>query len=161
MRNATLVLALLILTALPARADNWGPWGKLLGSWKAQGTGQPGASVADVKYTEELDGHLIVRHNRNTYGNGQIHEDLLLVRQTPQMLRYEADYYDNEGHYIHYDCVAFGDRVTCTSPEGARPRFRLTIKPHGRDRFVTRFEIAAPGQPFKLYVEGEARRSEK
>ncbi len=72
-----------------------------------------------------------------------------------------ADYWDNEGHIIHYDVVVFPGKLVFTSSSAqAGPRFRLTYAKTGEDALKITFEIATPDAPgaFKTYIEASAHR---
>ena len=71
----------------------------------------------------------------------------------------EADYWDNEGHVIHYKIAADGKSAVFVSPEDAAgPRYRLTYVLTAANTVSIKFEIAPPGKPFQTYLEGKARR---
>ena len=96
----------------------------------------------------ELGGKVLVR--RNLSG---AHEDLMVIDPDG------ADYWDNEGHVIHYTVTADGKSAVFLSKEDAPgPRYRLTYVSTGADTVSIKFEIAPPGKPFQLYLEGKARR---
>ncbi len=152
--KATLTLIILLcLTAAGAHAD-WKPWEPFVGAWRGKGTTALGRYDAAVTWKKDLGGRILVRRNVTRYEGRPSHEDLLIVRADGTL----ADYYDNEGHVIHYACTVDGSRVVCTSTDPG-PCFRLTMEPRGQDRYGTRFEIASPGtDEFKVYVEGDLTR---
>ena len=92
------------------------------------------------------------------------HEDLLVLYPEAGALR--ADYFDNEGHVIHYRATMANDGKNATfvsEPAPGAPRFRLSYALLAEDRVRVRFEIAPAGQPdgFKTYVEGTVRRARR
>ena len=126
--------------AAPAHAEAWDTLRFLQGDWIAEGGG--------FSLHPELDGRILVRRNRSG-----AHEDLMVIHPAG------ADYWDNEGHVIHYALTADGkSAVFLSRKEPAGPRFRLTYVSTGVDNVSIKFEIAQPGKAFQTYVEGKARR---
>jgi len=73
----------------------------------------------------------------------------------------KADYYDNEGHVIHYavELTPTHDVATFLSdPTPSAPQFRLTYTKKTDGQVAIKFEIAPPGRPFSPYLEATARR---
>lgn len=155
-----LVFALLLTSPSCAENPNWGPLNFYLGEWQAEGSGQIGKSKAVVSFQKDLQGEVIIRRNRNEYGDKKIHEDLLIIRYDPKdTAHFMADNYDNEGHVVRYDCKAEDKKLVFTSIAGEPGlRFRMTLEPRDKDRFNTKFEIAPPGKEFNVYTEGDATR---
>jgi len=150
------LVVILLLSSVEARAD-WGPWTQLVGKWVSEGNDARGQVRATTTFEPDLQDRVLVRRNHNEYGEGKVHEDLMVVHRNGEA--YAAEYYDNEGHFIQYDGVVEAERIVLTSREGPGPRFRLTIEPRGKDAFYTKFEIQMPGQAFKTYLEGESHRA--
>jgi hypothetical protein len=74
-----------------------------------------------------------------------------------------ADYYDNEGHVIHYTASfsAQKDSLYLLSDiQSSAPRFRFTYVKTKDGSIKTLFDIATPGHPdeFHKYVEGVIKR---
>ena len=135
------MLALALLVALPmvargAATDTWARWRFLLGEWTDAGTGDPGAGSGGSTFALELDGNILVRHNRADYPAttarpAVAHRDLLIVYPGACDSLFRASYFDNEGHVIQYRVLvpAAGGRLVFDNerPE-AGPRFRLTYE---------------------------------
>ena len=132
--------ALLLMLALCLRADSWDSLKFLEGEWTAEGGG--------FRFKQELGGKVLVRRNKSG-----THEDLMVIAGN------HADYWDNEGHVIHYNWTADGkSAVFLSEGDAAGPRYRLTYTSTGADSVSIRFEIAPPGKGFQKYLEGAARR---
>jgi hypothetical protein len=162
MSTAALALVASLLAAEPAGAapDPFQALSFLEGTWAAE----PDAQGATGRFSlaRELDGRVLVRRNRlETRAKGDRpvapHEDLLVVWPEGGALR--ADYWDNEGHVIHYAVQAAAGGVRLVS-SGPGPRFRLTYVPVEKGLVEVRFEIAPPDKPeaFAPYLSGRARR---
>jgi hypothetical protein len=160
-----LTLALAALLAVSA-----GPFDSLKflqGEWIGEGGGEPGqASSSDYSFLPELDGKILVRRSRSSYPAAKdrpafVHQDLLVVYPGAPGKPPHAIYWDNEGHMIQYEVAADGKSAAFVSQsDGAGPRYRLTYKSTGPDKVSIRFEVAAPGKPFQVYVEGTARKKQ-
>jgi len=164
------VLALASLLGLPAAAradDAPDPWARLrflLGEWSGVGEGSPGEGSGGSTFALELDGRIMVRHNRADYpaspGRAATsHRDLLIVHPAPDST-FRAIYFDNEGHVIEYRVSFTTDGGVIFDSEGSdkASRFRLTyvMKPDGR--LEVGFETAPPGGSLKRYLTGTLRR---
>ncbi len=150
-------------------ADRWAAWQFVLGEWTGEGGGQPGEGAGGFTLYPELDGQILVRRNRVDYPAttatpAASHEDLMVVyAEADGSLR--ADYWDCEGHVIHYAVEVRPDEGMIrlvSEPNPAAPRFRFVYRKIDEQHVETAFEIAPPGQPeaFSTYVEGRARRRE-
>jgi hypothetical protein len=81
----------------------------------------------------------------------------------PRGAEFLADYFDNEGHVIHYSVSASadGNSVTFLSDEAAPgPHFRLTYRKVNENTLTGSFEIARPDKPkdFLKYLEWTAQK---
>lgn len=135
----------------------------LAGDWVANEETELGRAEAVASFAPDVDGAVVVRRNRVKYSSGKAagteHGDLMVIYGTGGAGGPRAIYFDNEGHVIHY-LVTFPSATTAvftSDPADPGPRFRLTHTVSG-DRLSTTFEIAPPGQPFKVYVSGDATR---
>src|SRR5262249_55568343 len=108
----------------------------------------------------ELDGQVLVRRS-HADRPGAHHEDLTVIHRDGAATR--ADYWDNEGHAIHYDVtVDAGKSYTFVSdPVAGQPRFRLTYVVTGPRTLALRFDIAPPGAAaeWKKYIEATLHRA--
>jgi hypothetical protein len=154
----TCVLPLLFLLPSPARSQppapakpDWAPFVFLQGDWRGEGKGSSG----EFSFKPELGGRIFVRHNVSNTG-AERHEDLMVI--SPEGSAFRADYWDNEGHTIHYRVATAEGQAVFTSEEGPGPRFRLTYRKNPDVSLRIVFEIAPPGGEFKTYLEGSAHR---
>jgi hypothetical protein len=167
----SLVLLTIVCLAKLAQAsegDPWGPYRCLLGEWEGEGSGQPGKGSGGFTFALDLSGKVLVRRNHSEYpaAGGRpavVHDDLMVVYPEASGKTLKAEYFDNEGHVIHYTVTAGDDGKTLTFVSGAAapgPRFRLTYTKVEADRVGIKFEIAPPGKPdgFRTYLEGKARK---
>jgi hypothetical protein len=138
----------------------------LLGSWEAEGGGEPGQGKGGFVFEASLDGNLVSRRSYADYPASQdraasSHRDFMAVYAEGGQVR--ADYVDSEGHVIHFT-VAFAHEsgtVTFLSPiVTGQPRYRLVYRPLGKDRVEAAFEVAPRDKPdgFAAYVKGVSRR---
>ena len=155
--------------AEPPQPNDWTQWRPLLGKWTATGTGKPGDSTGEISFALELHDRVIVRKSHSDYPAAAdrpafSHDDLMIIYQEEGKNGYEANYYDSEGHTIHYTAEFSKDGanlVFLSSPVPSRPSFRLTYTWSKPDEVKIKFEIALPDKPkdFKTYVEGTAHRA--
>ena len=128
-----LSLCLSLSTPILAADDPWKPFGFMMGEWTGSGSGKPGESSGEFSLKPDLGGKILVRRNHNEYPpkagqpKGMMHDDLMIIYPPQGAGPFQADYFDSEGHVIHYN-VSFPDgKVVLTSDGPASgPRFRLT-----------------------------------
>lgn len=166
-----LLLSAACAFASPARnsggRDVWEGWSFLLGEWIGNGAGSPGEGTGTFSFRPELDGRIFVRKSRVEYPSRDgiaaplIHEDILVIYPVPGGAGFRAIYFDNEGHRIPYRAALYpkGPSVVFES-EGAEggARFRLVYEGAASGDVSIAFSIAAPGEDFRVYVNGTARR---
>jgi hypothetical protein len=151
---------------LAGEPDPWAPLRFLLGEWDATGSGEPGEGKGTFTFGFDLGGSILVRRARTDYpappGGGApfSHVDLLIVYRTPGKDGFQAIYFDEEGHVIHYRLSLPVEKsaVFESDPSQPGPRFRLAYEGRPDDILYTSFSIAMPGQDFSVYVEGPAAR---
>jgi hypothetical protein len=148
------------LAQAPAAKDPLAPLAFLEGAWDGVGTGAPGEGSGGFAFAREAGGKILVRRNHADYPATKErpafhHEDLMVV--FPEGGALKADYFDNEGHVIHYAIAAEGE-AACFLSEGPGPRFRLGYRKSGPDTVAITFEIAAPGKDFAPYIQAKAKR---
>jgi hypothetical protein len=173
MRNRLALIVLFLLTCCcigsseePKTADPWAPFNFLTGKWTANGGGDPGQGTGALSFEFDLDKHVLVRKNHVSYPPTKdrpafSHDDLLITYKESQGFR--ADYWDSEGHAIHYAASVSADANTIqyvSAPAAGQPAFRMSYIKAGADEIKIRFEIAPPDKPgeFKVYVEGTAKK---
>lgn len=160
-----LAIAPLLAQAPAPGTDPLAPLRFLVGTWRGEGTGQPGRSVGVATFRFELEGRALVRRSFADAPAAEgrpasRHEDLMTVFVGGGQLR--ALYLDNEGHVIHYLVAPGPDGVTFTSEAAPGPRFRLSYRRKGEGQVALRFEIAAPAasEAFRTYLEADLRRAD-
>jgi len=174
-RRTILCLGFLLLPAFAAaqqtkELDVWGPYEFLVGTWTAEGHGEPGEGKGAFSFRLELQGKVLVRRNRLEFPATPqrpafTHEDLLVVYRDADPTPNRAIYFDSEGYVIHYTATFSEEGKVLTflsdaSPQA--PRQRLTYVQNGDGTLKVKFEIAPPGKPeaFVTHVEGVAHRKE-
>ena len=135
----------------------------LQGEWTAgTGDGVPGkADTGACSFTPDLGGKLLVRRSFADYPASEgrpalHHEDRMVIYAEGGTLR--ADYWDGEGHVIHYAVETGPDSAVFTSPAGQGPRFRLSYRRNADATLGLTFEIAAPGKDFSTYLSATLKR---
>ncbi len=164
MRRVGGLIAAGLAFALPAFAFADGPNPKaldwLVGRWTAEKTAD--GAAGGFSFEREAGGKVIVRHNHADYpasgARPASHHDDLMVVYFDGPLR--ADYWDNEGHTIHYTgAVSEDGRVIFTDTAASGPHYRLTYKPQGAQGLSGQFEVEPPGEAaFKSYLTWTAVR---
>jgi hypothetical protein len=159
--GATRPTALLLLSLLPlaplgaqtAAADPFAPLSFLQGTWDAN-VGEKSAVHLTGRYAflRELDGHVLVRHSTSDPGcQAPVsfdckHTDMLLIFADRPGTPLRADYFDSEGHVIHYDVsTPTPASVVFLSQPGPGPQFRLSYQLQG-SVLSGRFESHMPGE---------------
>lgn len=130
------------------------------------GTGQPGEGTGGFSFSERLDGRILERKNLAEYPAVKDrpafrHDDLTIIHRDDGKPA-EAEYYDSEGHIIHYEISGDSDAVVflSTYTEGA-PQYRLTYSRKSADSLGIVFEISSPDKPhqFVQYIKAGAVRT--
>lgn len=151
--------------ALAAPPSQLAPLDFLLGDWNAAAA-KPGDASGKTTFARSLQDRIILRTNSVDYpaANGKPasrHDDLMLIYATSDAVR--ADYYDNEGHVIHYTVTspAANQAVFVSDAAPSAPRYRLTYKLGSDGQLEGQFEIAPPGQTdaFKPYLAWKSSKS--
>jgi hypothetical protein len=158
------MIAAVLLGGTDAGEKEWDSWTPLLGEWTAEGGGKPGQGTGEFSFQIELQGKVLVRKNRSDYPASQgrpasTHEDLMIFyRELGGRTR--ANYFDSEGHVIHYECdESQAKKWSCTSVGTTPPAFRLTYTLPEPGTLNIKFEISRSGKPdgFQTYLSGVAR----
>lgn len=168
MRYSWLMIPVLVCPLTVAQAQTkvpWTDWQPFLGSWQGTGSGEPGQGRGEFSFLPELQGAVLVRHNYAEYPASKDkpayrHDDLMVIYPDAEK-KARADYWDNEGHVIHYEVeLSDGKLVFVSDAAQTGPRYRLTYVKTGENDLKLSFEIAAPNDPnnFKIFIEALARR---
>lgn len=162
-----LAACLLMPPAQAAEPDPWAPWRFLIGTWTAEGAGQPGQGTGSFSFEFGLEEKFLVQKSRLDFSATKDrpafhHNDLMVIFPIPGTTRLRAVYTDNEGHVIHYSANFSEDSqslVFLSDPERASPRYRLSYTKAKDGALEMKFEIAPPDKPnaFSTYLEGVAR----
>ena len=149
-----------------AAADPFRSLAFLEGTWDANVQNNAAIKLAG-RYTfhRELDGHILARHATNDPGCNAptsfdcSHSDLLYVFQDVAGSPLKADYFDNEGHVIHYEVsTPTPTSVVFLSTPGPGPQFRLSYELAGQV-MTGRFQMHMPGQgDWRTYLEWSGSR---
>ncbi len=157
--SALAILAIGISCAAQEPA-NWQEWNWLIGTWKGEGSGQPGTGSGTFSFSTDLSGNILVRKSHSEYPasgvkQSTVHEDLMIVYHDLNLNITRAIYFDNEGHTIRYRAAVSADSIVLTGEkEGDNPVFRLTYKLLDDKRVNTIFEISVDGMNFTTYIQG-------
>lgn len=164
-----LPIAFLLLCSLTAaqsaQKNRWVDWEPFLGTWQGEGSGEPGHGEGEFTFAVELQGTVLARHSYAEYPATKDkaayrHDDLMVIYAEDDQ-RTRAEYWDNEGHVIHYD-VEVSDKklVFVSDPAHVGPRYRLTYVQSGKDTLKMTFEIAplTDRNSFQKYIEASAHR---
>jgi hypothetical protein len=162
---------LLLIGSVPSRAvdapsaDAWKPFHFLMGEWIGEGpapSGQ-GTSAGEFSLSYGLDQKILLRRNRATIAvpgrEPAVHEDLMIIYPQSSGGTFRAEYFDNEGHVIHY-IVSTPERglvFESTGPANG-PCYKLSydLKPDGQ--VGIRFAVAAPSKAYQTYLTGTVRK---
>lgn len=150
-----------------AKADPWAGLRFLLGSWEAKTCGGVAQAQASAGYAFrlELRDHLLARHSRSGACSAPDdfncqHSDLLYIYPTGNGSAFEAIYFDNEGHVIHYGVTTPkpGTAIFLSDPAQPGPQYRLSYT--FLDGVMSgQFELKMPGQTeFTSYLEWSGKR---
>ena len=137
----------------------------LVGTWEGAGGGGPGQGSGEFAFKRDVADKVIVRTNTADYPATKDqpathHEDLMVIHVDAGKVR--ADYWDSEGHTIHYALTVRGtnDITFVSDVVASEPRYRLSYK-LGPDGLLTgTFEGAPPGKPdaFAPYLSWSAKK---
>lgn len=140
----------------------------LVGRWAATGGGSPGQASGVSEFERALQGHALVRRSFAEYpatstAPASRHDDLMVVFPGADGAL-GADYYDTEGHHIHYavGVPSPGSAVFVSDSIAGAPRFRLSYRLDPSGHLRGTFEIAPPGSPdrFGPYLSWDSVRAD-
>jgi hypothetical protein len=167
-RSAVLLtLALVANSAMSAAPKDLDALTFLLGTWTASGGGKPGEGTGSTTFSLSLQDRIILRTNHADYpatakGPASRHDDLMVIH-AGEAGGIRAEYYDNEGHVIHYAVTSAtpGTATFVSDPISGAPRFRLEYKLGENGTLKGEFAVAPPGKPegFSPYLTWESRPS--
>jgi hypothetical protein len=140
--------------------DPWASLRFLTGTWEAKtGGGTAEAKVIGIySFQLELNDHILARHSSSASCKAPAdfnceHSDLLYLY--PEGSAIKANYFDNEGHTIHYDVTTPTPTtaIFLSDPATPGPQFRLVYE--RKDAILSgKFQMKMPGQAeFKSYLE--------
>lgn len=145
-----------------AKPDPWAGLRFLLGTWEAKTTGGLAQASSSGSYTFQLElrDHVLARHSVSGDCKGPDdfdcrHSDLLYLYPAGDGQEWQAIYFDNEGHVIHYGVSVPKPGLAVFLSDSAQPgpQFRLTYELTGTE-MSGKFQMKAPGQAdFASYLE--------
>jgi len=135
----------------------------LIGEWNAPDTGTGPNKGGTSTIHPDLDATILFRHDHVALRQGGTLDLMMPIFVSAEKLR--AEYYDTEGHVIHYvsaEIVPHSRIVFLSDSPAAKPAFRLTYERLSADELAVTFAIAPPGKPrdFKIYRSGRLTRAE-
>ena len=152
------------VTSFSQQNPAWEEWARLTGTWKGQGSGQPGTGGGIFSFTFDLNNKILVRKSHSEYpvsGNKPaiIHDDLMIIYPDSAGNPSQAIYFDNEGHAINYDIRYSGASLILISRQKTGSlAFRLTYTLQDDDTLITLFEISQDGKKFTPYIQGVSKK---
>ena len=149
----------------PLKSVSW-----LVGEWSGTSEGQPGKGTVERQYERVLRGRFIRATNRVTYPatekapKGEVHEDEGWFSFDRSRKRVVLRQFHVEGFVNQYaeepseapGSVVFMSEAIENIPAGYRARETYIVR--GPDEFEEVFELAAPGQEFKIYSRAMLKR---
>lgn len=142
------------------------PWKFLIGEWVGEGTGSPGEGTGGFTLLPDLRNTILVRRNHADYPASNdrpafSHDDLMIIHQNGEG-SILADYFDNEGHVIHYAVNFTTDSnsiIFLSDTTSPGPVYKLTYVKIDENTLSINFDIRSPGNSaFKPYITAKARR---
>lgn len=169
-----LVFGLLVSSACVAQdrpaSDPWQAMARFVGEWQGSATGEAGIGTVSRRYVRVMGGRFIQESNTSTYPpqernkKGEVHEHAGMFSYDKSLKTLVLRQFHIEG---------FVNTYRQASPPGADVlvfesehfenfnnswKARETYEFIGDDRFVEVFELAPPGQPFRVYSRSEFQR---
>jgi hypothetical protein len=144
--------------------STWANWAWLMGTWKGEGSGQPGQGSGIFSFTPDLDKKILVRKSHSEYPAKEskpavLHDDLMIVYLDFEGNPSKAIYFDNEGHTINYTINYLDKTIVLTSSKIPHvPVFRLTYALLDAETVNTKFEMSQDGESFSTYIEGKSKK---
>jgi hypothetical protein len=154
-------------TVAPASPVDWSKWQNLMGDWRGQDNGKPGATNGSFNFRKDMDGYILVRNNR-TRIQGEagkpavFHRDMMIIYPDASGNPVKAIYFDNEGHAINYT-ASFQDKAIVLTSDAIQksPRYRLSYETIDSVTVNVKFEMSTAQKPevFKTYLEGKSTKN--
>lgn len=165
---ATVLSCLHLLAQGPSQpaSDPFKPLAFLEGTWDANVQNNAAVKLTGrYAFTRELGGHVLARHATSDPGCKAptsfdcAHSDMLYVFQDMPSSALKADYFDNEGHVIHYDVTTpTPTSVVFLSAPGPGPQFRMSYELAG-SVMTGKFQMHMPGSDdWRTYLEWSGKR---
>ncbi|MBI5266773.1 MAG: hypothetical protein HY851_06020 [candidate division Zixibacteria bacterium] len=140
--------------------EQWADYRFLIGDWMADNPEDQGKG--ECSFALDLQNKVIIRKNHAEIPASKdhpatVHDDLLIMYWA-NIYTLKADYYDSEGHIIHYTSTVSLDKdtVSFTSEQSDQaPQYRLSYVKIGDGKVAGTFEFAPPGKPgaFSPYLK--------
>jgi hypothetical protein len=156
----TIAVAIPLLALGRDGTDAWKPFEFIIGDWTGGGNGSPGQGQGEFSLKPDLANKILVRRNHNEYpaqaGRPAFtHDDLMVIYPPQGGGPYRAEYFDSEGHVIHYVASFSEGKVTFVSDDKPNAaRYQLTYEKKADDSLGINFAIAPPNQDFHHYLGG-------
>ena len=74
---------------------------------------------------------------------------------------FRAEYFDSEGHVIHYAVSFPTGKIVFESDDTSGPRFKLIYEMKSADVLGIEFDMAAPNQDYHSYLTGTVHRTSR
>lgn len=164
----SLLMAGMAVAQQQTSTPDWTALSFLLGDWDAgSGAGVPGtANNGGASFRLDLEKQVMLRRAFSDYPAhdgkpASHHEDLMVIHPLPGG-EFAAEYYDSEGHVIHYQVSVDRARsaaVFLSHATESSPGFRLTYKKND-NKLDGLFEISPPGKTdrFSEYLRWNSSR---
>ncbi|MFI5143993.1 MAG: hypothetical protein ACHQJ4_00225 [Ignavibacteria bacterium] len=162
-----LIIILFISASINSQDKNsdttWSQWQPLIGTWKGNNSGEPGQGEGYFTFGFELSGNILMRKGHTVFPGhenqpARVHDDVLIIYKENSGVPDKADYFDSEGHVLHYNISYSGNGIVILTsiPVKDSPVFRLTFIKMDNTSMDIKFEYAMPGNPdeFKVLLEG-------
>lgn len=146
------------------KSNSWDKLTPLIGEWVGEGSGEPGQGEGAFTFLLDLDKNILVRKSFSKYPATNDkpavnHEDLMIIYPGSNNDSYNAIYFDNEGHVIHYVVGINEKKIVFTSEKTTGdPVFRLSYSFIDSLTVNIKFEMSQDGDKFFTYVEGKSKK---
>lgn len=163
------------LAAAAEPAEHWQPLARLIGTWSGTSTGAAGEGRVQRSYAFVMDGRYVQETNTSTYPvqeknpKGEVHEHWGMFSFDKQRKAVVLRQFHIEGFvntYRRVDVPANSPAALMFESESFENfnnawKARETYEFLSDNEFVETFELAAPGQPYKVYSRTTLKRAGK